>query len=53
MMEKVATEMNRVYSLFRSKNPSFDGKVSLIGHSLGSVIVYDLLVHETIRKLLL
>ena len=38
--------MNRIYNLFCEYNPSFvsnGGKCSLIGHSLGSVIVFDIL----------
>ncbi|XP_048577940.1 phospholipase DDHD1 [Nematostella vectensis] len=39
-------ELNRLYSLFCERNPSFQakqGKVSIIAHSLGSVIMYDIL----------
>ena len=28
------------------RNPNFSGKISLIGHSLGSLIVFDLLSHQ-------
>ncbi|XP_072177332.1 triacylglycerol hydrolase DDHD2-like [Diadema setosum] len=44
--EVVCSEINRLYSLFRSRNPDFHGQVSLIGHSLGSLIVFDLLKHQ-------
>ena len=37
----VVAECNRIYKLFRERNPSFTGRVSLIGHSLGSAILFD------------
>ncbi|KAH8820987.1 DDHD domain-containing protein [Xylogone sp. PMI_703] len=42
----VLTESNRIYNLFRQRNPSFKGKVSLIGHSLGSAIYFDILSRQ-------
>ena len=41
----VKNELNRLYDLFLSRHPTFRerGKVSIIAHSLGSVIVYDIL----------
>lgn len=38
--------MNRLYTMFCSRNPCFlerHGKVSIVAHSLGSVIAYDIL----------
>lgn len=38
--------MNRLYTKFCSRNPSFverNGKISIVAHSLGSVIAYDIL----------
>jgi len=32
----VLQECNRIYRLFMERNPDFNGKVSMIGHSLGS-----------------
>ncbi|XP_073966305.1 uncharacterized protein isoform X2 [Choristoneura fumiferana] len=46
ILNTVCGELNRVYSLFKARNPSFKGGVSLGGHSLGSVILYDLLCHQ-------
>ncbi|XP_070577524.1 phospholipase DDHD1-like isoform X2 [Ptychodera flava] len=40
------SELNRLYKMFCDRNPGFeanDGKVSVISHSLGSVITYDIL----------
>ena len=39
----VCRESNRILKLFRKRNPSFNGKVSFIGHSLGSAIMFDIL----------
>ncbi|TGZ59716.1 hypothetical protein CRM22_008909 [Opisthorchis felineus] len=39
-------ELNRMYTLFCSRNPEFEsrgGMVSVIAHSLGCVLVYDLI----------
>uniref|UniRef100_A0A673CP44 Phospholipase DDHD1-like n=1 Tax=Sphaeramia orbicularis TaxID=375764 RepID=A0A673CP44_9TELE len=39
-------ELNRLYSLFCSRNPDFEergGKVSIVSHSLGCVITYDII----------
>lgn len=32
--------------MFLKRNPNFKGKVSLAGHSLGSLILFDLLCHQ-------
>ena len=45
----VLDESNRIYNLFRERNPDFNGKVSLIGHSLGSAILFDLLCRQERR----
>ncbi|KAG4419810.1 hypothetical protein IFR04_007029 [Cadophora malorum] len=42
----VTAESNRVYDLFLARNPTFTGKVSLIGHSLGSAIFFDILCRQ-------
>lgn len=49
--EIVQRESNRVYELFLQRNPTFapTGKVSLIGHSLGSAILFDLLCQQKDR----
>ena len=42
----VLTESNRIYNLFRERNPDFNGRVSLVGHSLGSAILFDILCRQ-------
>ncbi|EFP08155.1 CRE-IPLA-1 protein [Caenorhabditis remanei] len=39
----VVAQLNRTYKLFKANNPQFNGHVSIFGHSLGSVICYDVL----------
>ncbi|XP_050727907.1 phospholipase DDHD2-like isoform X1 [Eriocheir sinensis] len=46
IMDTVASEINRLYVLYCQRNPDFSGPVSLGGHSLGSVILFDLLSHQ-------
>lgn len=42
----VQRECNRIYRLFLQRNPHFNGKISLIGHSLGSAILFDILCRQ-------
>ncbi|KAK5078486.1 hypothetical protein LTR51_000676 [Lithohypha guttulata] len=42
----VQKEVNRVYQLYKQRT-GFDGKVSLVGHSLGSAIFFDILCRQT------
>lgn len=42
----VQRECNRVYKLFKQRNPSFKGSISLCGHSLGSAVLFDILCHQ-------
>ena len=46
IIRAVAKEMNRIYSLFLQRNPAFTGRVSLMGHSLGSAICFDILCRQ-------
>ena len=47
IIDTTSSEMNRILSLYRARNPEFLGSVSLIGHSLGSCILFDLLANQT------
>ncbi|EEB05201.1 phospholipase [Schizosaccharomyces japonicus yFS275] len=42
----VVKRLNHVYRLYRENNPDFTGEVSLLGHSLGSVILFDILARQ-------
>ncbi|KAJ1627671.1 hypothetical protein T492DRAFT_172922 [Pavlovales sp. CCMP2436] len=43
ILDEVAAQLNGRYADFMREHPSFRGGVSIVGHSLGSMIVYDLL----------
>lgn len=45
-MDAVAGSINCLYAKFCQRNPKFHGNVSLAGHSLGSLILFDLLQHQ-------
>lgn len=47
IVDNVGSEMNRLFALFQSRNPSFRGSVALGGHSLGSLIIFDILAHQS------
>ncbi|KAI4858890.1 DDHD domain-containing protein [Hypoxylon rubiginosum] len=48
--EIVLKESNRIYKLFMERNPEFKGKVHIIGHSLGSAIMFDILCRQRERQ---
>lgn len=43
-------ECNRIYRHFRERNPEFRGKVHLVGHSLGSAILFDIVCRQRERR---
>ncbi|TPX58392.1 hypothetical protein SpCBS45565_g08004 [Spizellomyces sp. 'palustris'] len=43
ILKIVAKRLNEAYAKFSQDHPDFDGKVILVGHSLGGIICYDLL----------
>ncbi|KAM6393775.1 phospholipase DDHD1 isoform 2-T2 [Pluvialis apricaria] len=46
LVKGLQQELNRLYTLFCSRNPEFEekgGKVSIVSHSLGCVITYDIM----------
>ncbi|KAL6976552.1 Phospholipase sgr2 [Sarracenia purpurea var. burkii] len=46
IIDSVSYQLNRLYLKFLKRNPGYDGKVSLFGHSLGSVLSYDIICHQ-------
>jgi hypothetical protein len=44
--EIVLKESNRIYKVFKQRNPEFKGKVHIIAHSLGSAIMFDILCRQ-------
>ncbi|KAI5057564.1 hypothetical protein GOP47_0027579, partial [Adiantum capillus-veneris] len=49
IIDSVSGQLNMLYLKFIKRNPGYDGKVSVYGHSLGSVLSFDILCHQ--RKL--
>uniref|UniRef100_A0A8C7VCD7 DDHD domain containing 2 n=1 Tax=Oncorhynchus mykiss TaxID=8022 RepID=A0A8C7VCD7_ONCMY len=50
IIDTVASEINRLHSIFLQRHPQFTGAVSLTGHSLGSLILFDLLTNQEIHN---
>lgn len=46
IIDSVSNQLNMLYMKFLKRNPGYSGKVSLYGHSLGSVLSYDILCHQ-------
>ncbi|OAA54082.1 DDHD domain-containing protein [Niveomyces insectorum RCEF 264] len=46
----VLRESNRIYHLFLERNPGFKGTVHVVGHSLGSAIMFDILCRQTDKR---
>ncbi|XP_058090061.1 phospholipase SGR2 isoform X3 [Magnolia sinica] len=46
IINSVSNQLNMLYMKFIKRNPGYDGKVSIYGHSLGSVLSYDILCHQ-------
>ncbi|KAL7268412.1 hypothetical protein RUND412_008963 [Rhizina undulata] len=49
IVDIVHQECNRIYRLFRARNHEFKGKISLIGHSFGNAILFDILCRQPDR----
>jgi hypothetical protein len=46
----VLEETNRIYRLFKERNPNFKGRVSFVGHSLGSAVMFDILCNQAVDR---
>nr|XP_009625727.1 phospholipase SGR2 isoform X1 [Nicotiana tomentosiformis]XP_009625729.1 phospholipase SGR2 isoform X1 [Nicotiana tomentosiformis]XP_018633305.1 phospholipase SGR2 isoform X1 [Nicotiana tomentosiformis]XP_033517288.1 phospholipase SGR2 isoform X1 [Nicotiana tomentosiformis]XP_033517289.1 phospholipase SGR2 isoform X1 [Nicotiana tomentosiformis] len=46
IIDSVSNQLNKLYLKFLKRNPGYSGKISLYGHSLGSVLSYDILCHQ-------
>ena len=51
IISAVVELMNNAYNEYLSSHPDFKGKVILFGHSLGGIILYDILVNQDYKKL--
>jgi hypothetical protein len=50
MLNYIVRQMNTYYDLVKKYRPLFKGKVSVAGHSLGSVMMYDIFTNLTYTK---
>ncbi|SCV02750.1 LAMI_0H02652g1_1 [Lachancea mirantina] len=46
ILTAVTSQLNHLYNLYCSRNPGFNGKVHIVGHSLGSLILFDILANQ-------
>jgi len=46
MVESLVTQVEDMLTLYREKNPNFNGKVAFIGHGISSLILFDLLANQ-------
>ncbi|TMW60861.1 hypothetical protein Poli38472_000903 [Pythium oligandrum] len=46
VVDTVTNQLNQKYHTFMDEHPGWDGKVSIFAHSLGTVIIYDILTHK-------
>lgn len=46
IVDTVSSEINKLHTLFKQRHPEFNGAVSVVGHSLGSLILFDLLTNQ-------
>ncbi|KAJ7333544.1 S23-interacting protein [Desmophyllum pertusum] len=46
IVNTVGDDIKRLLEIFKKRNPMFNGKYSVCGHSLGSSILFDILQHQ-------
>lgn len=46
ILRAIAAQLNAQVSAFRARRPDFDGKISILGHSLGAALCYELLCRK-------
>ncbi|KAK5910152.1 hypothetical protein CesoFtcFv8_004014 [Champsocephalus esox] len=46
IVDTVASEINKLHTLFKQRHSGFNGAISVVGHSLGSLILFDLLTNQ-------
>uniref|UniRef100_A0A914QZF8 DDHD domain-containing protein n=1 Tax=Panagrolaimus davidi TaxID=227884 RepID=A0A914QZF8_9BILA len=51
ILDELANILNTQYALFKSRNPNFNGNISVLAHSLGSAITFDLTNSQKYDKL--
>ena len=48
MVESLTTQIEDMVTLYREKNPNFNGKIAFIGHGISSLILFDILSNQNI-----
>eukprot|EP00903_Cladosiphon_okamuranus_P007816 g7562.t1 len=51
IVEEVTQEINRVLELFRKHTRNWSGKVSIVAHSLGAIICFDIMANQPASQL--
>lgn len=51
IVDTVASEINRLHTLFEQRHPEFNGAVSVVGHSLGNACSNTELDHKFLDRL--
>ncbi|KAJ1956157.1 hypothetical protein EC988_001497 [Linderina pennispora] len=51
MLRIVTEKLNAAYDAFMEQHPYFNGPISLIAHSLGGMICYEILYYQKLRSL--
>lgn len=46
IIDMIGNKLNKAYLEFMKKYPRFNGRITLLGHSLGGIILYDILSHN-------
>lgn len=46
ILREIASQLNRQYEDLRRRRPDFNGKISVMGHSLGAALIYDLMCRK-------
>ncbi|CAI4063902.1 hypothetical protein N7582_002530 [Saccharomyces uvarum] len=51
ILHQVTSQLNKTFRTYKKYNPEFEGNVHLVGHSLGSMILFDILSKQEKFKL--
>ncbi|ORX67650.1 hypothetical protein DL89DRAFT_48373 [Linderina pennispora] len=51
MLRIVTEKLNAAYDAFMEQHPYFNGPISLVAHSLGGMICYEILYYQKLRSL--
>ncbi len=49
ILDGIVMSLNAMYARFLRRHPGFTGTVSILAHSLGSVLTYDVLCNQVTK----